>query len=188
MHKSIHRALLTLLMALSLGSTAARAAEYKEIDPAQSQIGFTYAQMGVSMDGRFAKFGGTLSFNPAKPEAAKASLDVQLASIDAGSPDANGEVAGKAWFDTAHFPVAHFEATSIKSLGGNRYQISGKLGIKGRTRDISAAATLTPQGKQALVEGTFEFNRNDFAIGEGSWSDTSVVANPIRIKFKLVIR
>ena len=188
MHKSrlhLHR---IVLSALAFFSLSAGAVEYKEIDAAQSQLGFTYSQMGVSLDGHFAKFGGSLNFNPAKPEGAKASLDVQLASIDAGSPDANDEVVGKAWFDSAHFPLAHFEASSIKALGGNRYQVTGKLSIKGRSRDISANATLIPQGKQAVVEGAFEFNRIDFAIGEGSWSDTSVVANPIRIKFKLVVR
>lgn len=172
--------------ALALLAGPALAVEYTAVDPAQSKLTFAYTQMGVNMDGNFSKFSAKLAFNPAKPEAAKAAMDVQLASIDAGSAEANGEVAGKAWFNTPAYPVAHFESTGVKALGGNRFQLSGKLTIKGRTKDISTPVTFTPKGNQGVFEGAFAFNRTDFAIGEGSWSDTSIVANPIQIRFKLL--
>lgn len=172
--------------ALALLTSSALAVEYTAVDPAQSKLTFAYTQMGVAMDGKFSKFAAQLNFNPAKPEAAHAVMDVQLASIDAGSDEANSEVAGKAWFNTAAYPVAHFESSSVKALGGNRYQLTGKLNIKGRSKDISTPVSFTAKGNQGVFEGAFAFNRTDFAIGEGSWSDTSIVANPIQIRFKLL--
>lgn len=167
-------------------SSMAKAVEYNAIDAGQSKMGFTYTQMGVGMDGTFGKFNAQLSFNPEKPETARASMDVLLASIDAGSAEANNEVAGKQWFNAKQFPTAHFESTSVKALGGNKYQVVGKLTIKGKTQAVTTPVTFNTKGKQGSFEGVFSINRADFAVGEGPWADFGIVANPIQIRFKLL--
>ena len=63
-------------------ATAAHAVEYSAVQADRSRIAFGYQQMGVSMDGSFKKFSSALRFDPAAPEAAKASIEVELASID----------------------------------------------------------------------------------------------------------
>jgi polyisoprenoid-binding protein YceI len=55
--------------------------------------------------------------------------------------------------------------------------------IKGRTQNITAPFTFSPQGNTAIVDGAFVLKRADFAIGEGSWADFGTVANEIQIKF-----
>jgi polyisoprenoid-binding protein YceI len=176
---------LALLSGLVLAS-AAGAAEFTAIQAERSTLVFTYRQMGVPVDGHFRKFAARIAFDPAKPAAAKAALDVDLASIDAGSAEANDEVAGKAWFNTKTFPQASFVSTGVKALGGNRYEVAGKMTIKGRTQDVVAPFTFTPKGKDALVEGAFTLKRADFAIGEGMWADFGTVANEIQIKFQFL--
>ena len=175
-----------IAIVLVLPTFSAMAVDYTAIDPVQSKISFSYTQMGVVMEGGFEKYSVKLAFNPAKPESASALMEVQLASVDAGYPEATSEVAGSAWFNTAAHPVARFESTGVKALGGNRYQLNGKLTIKGRTKEISTPVNLTANGAQGLFEGAFKFNRTDFAIGEGDWSNTSIVADPIQIRFKLL--
>jgi len=175
--------LLSAALALSLSASAA---EYTTVQPEHSQLGFSYHQMGVAMDGHFQRFSAQLSFDPARPAAAKVAFDVDLASIDVGSADGNGEVAGKLWFNTKAFPTAHFAAASVKALGGNHYQVSGKLSIKGRSQDVVVPATLTPQGNAAAFDGSFPIHRADFAIGEGEWSDFGTVANQIDIRFHIL--
>ena len=110
------------LLALS-ASLAAHAVEYKQVQTAKSNIHFTYKQMGVAVDGKFKRFSSQLSFDPARPTAAKASFDVELASVDTGAPEGDEEVAGKPWFNTKAFPTARFVSSSVKALGGNRYAI-----------------------------------------------------------------
>lgn len=174
---------LTLLAAFPL---AAHAVEYKQIQTDKSTLGFGYKQMGVAMDGKFRKFATQLSFDPAKPASAKATFDVDLASIDTGSSEADQEVAGKQWFNTKAFPTARFVSSSVKALGGNKYEVTGKLTMKGRTQDVVAPVTFTPQGNQAAFDGSFSFKRVDFAIGEGPWAAFDTVANEIQVKFHLL--
>jgi polyisoprenoid-binding protein YceI len=166
----------------------AQAVEMNAVDTDHSGLSFVVREMGVPVDGRFRKFTAQLSFDPARPAAAKAAIDLDLASIDAGSAEANDEVVGKAWFDTKDYPTARFVSTGVKPLGGNRYELSGRISIKGRTRDVSAPFTFTPQGAGGLFDGAFVIKRADFAIGEGEWSDFDTVANEIQIKFHFLAK
>lgn len=178
-----------LAFALTLASAlpcAVHAVEYSQVHADKSSIGFTYKQMGVAAEGRFRKFSAQLAFDPAKPAQAKATLELDLASVDTGSSDADQEVAGKPWFNTRAFPGARFVADGIKPLGGNRYEVAGKLSIKGRTQEISAPLTFSTQGDVGVFDGGFTLRRADFGIGEGSWAAFDVVANDIQIKFRIL--
>ncbi|MDD5247779.1 MAG: YceI family protein [Rhodocyclaceae bacterium] len=161
----------------------AEAAEFNSLQADKSTLAFVYKQMGVPVEGRFKKFAARISFDPARPAAAKAELDVDLASIDTGSSEGDDEVAGKGWFDTQHFPQAKFVAGGVKALGGNRYEVSGKMSIKGRTRDVTAPFSFSQQGNVGVFDGAFVLKRADYAIGEGEWADFGTVANEIQIKF-----
>lgn len=183
------RLLAALLLSLPLlagTAHAAAATEYSGIQLDKSSLSFVFKQMGVGVEGKFRRFNSQVAFNPAKPEGAKAEIEVDLASIDAGSAEANDEVVGKLWFNTKVYPTAKFVASNVKALGGNRYQVSGKMIIKGRSQELSAPFTLTPQGTQAALDGAFTIKRADFAIGEGMWADFSAVANEIQIKVHLL--
>jgi polyisoprenoid-binding protein YceI len=175
------------ILASGLAFTSlAQAVEFNQIQAEKSTLGFVYKQMGVPVDGSFKKFAAQLSFDPAKLNMAKAALDLDVTSIDTGSDEGNDEVATKAWFNAKTFPRAKFESTSFKALGGNRYEVSGKMSIKGRTQTVAAPFTLNQQGSSAVVDGAFVFKRADYAIGEGAWADFGTVANEIQIKFHFV--
>jgi len=78
-----------------------------------------------------------------------------------------------------------FVAKQVKQTAPNVYDVVGTLTIKGRTRDIKFALKYTPQGKQALLTGTFTLQRADYAVGEGMWSKFDVVANDVQVSFQL---
>ncbi len=164
---------------------SAQAAEYTQVQPEKSSVAFVYKQMGVAVDGKFKKFNSQLSFDPAKPTAAKATFNVELASVDTGAPEGDEEVAGKPWFNTKAFPTATFVSGTVKPLGGNRYEVAGKLSIKGKTHDVVVPATFTEQGKTGIFDGSFTIRRADFSIGEGSWAKFDIVANDVLIKFRI---
>ena len=170
------------LLSLFLG-VHAQATEFDAIDPAKSRLGFTFREMGVAIDGSFRRFNTRVRFDPKNLKQASAVIDLDLASIDAGSDEANDEVVGKPWFDVKSFPQAHFESESVTALGGNKYQVSGRLTIKGRTHPVSAPFTLTTQGASTVADGSFVIKRADFSIGEGIWADFGTVANEIPVTF-----
>lgn len=175
------------IIALTLAALipAAQAVEYSQVQPAKSAINFTYKQMGVAVDGKFRRFSSQLSFDPAQPTAARASFDVELASVDTGAPEGDDEVAGKPWFNTKAFPTARFVSGTVKPLGGNRYEVSGQLSIKGKTQEVIVPATFTQQGNSGVFDGSFTIRRADFSIGEGAWAKFDVVANDVLIKFRI---
>ncbi len=177
---------LSLITLLCLLGSGAQAVEFNQIVPAQSRISFGYKQMGAPMDGKFGQFNVQMRFDPANLKAASARMDVNLASIDTGSTEANDEVAGKAWFNTRAFPNGQFVSSSVKALGGNRYQTSGTLTLKGKTQPVTAIFTMQANGNSATFDGAFLLKRLDYAIGEGIWADVATVANEVNISFHLV--
>ncbi len=166
-------------------AAAVQAAPYQAVQLDKSKVSFSYKQMGVGMDGHFAKFSPQLSFDPAKPEQTKASIEIDLASVDTGSGEADQEVVGKSWFNTSAFPKAVFVAKQVKQTAPNVYEVLGTLTIKGHARDVKFPMKHMPQGKLGVLTGSFTLQRADYAIGEGMWSKFDVVANDIQVSFQI---
>lgn len=179
------RLALALFSTLALATSSAHAIEYTQVQADKSQIAFGFQQMGVAMEGSFKKFASQLRFDPAAPQAATAAIEVDLASVDTGSAEGDEEVARKTWFNTKDFPSARFESTGVKALGGNKYEVAGKLTIKGTTKDVVVPATFTPQGDTGVFEGSLTIQRGDFSIGEGAWKAFDIVANDVVITFRI---
>jgi polyisoprenoid-binding protein YceI len=167
---------------------SASAVEYSKVQADRSSIGFVSRQMNVPVEGVFKKFAAELRFNPAKPETGMARIDIELASIDAGSVDANDEVRGKSWFNVAEFPRATFVTSAVKALGAGKFEATGKMTIKGKTLEMRAPFTLKEDKGVLNIDGVFVLKRLDFGIGSGLWSDTSVVADEVQIKFNFVVK
>ncbi len=174
-------------LVLLLSAFGATAAEYNQLQQAQSRLTFGYKQMGVPMEGKFGQFAAQLSFDPAELTGAQAHIDVALASIDTGSRDANESIAGKLWFNTGLYPLGSFVSTGVKALGGNRYQVTGKLTLKGQTREVSAPVTFTTVGNQGSFDGSFNIKRLDYGIGIGEWTDLDTVADDVQIRFHFTV-
>jgi len=176
--------ILALLMLLPVVTAAA---DFSKLQADKSSITFVSKQMGVPVEGRFKKFTARVHLNPAKPEAGKAHMEIDLASIDAGSKDADDEVKGKSWFNVAEFPKAVFDSHSVKALGDGKYEVTGKLEIKGKSGEMRAVFTLKQEKGALEITGSFPLKRLDYGIGSGLWSDTSVVADEVEIRFHLYI-
>lgn len=172
-----------LALALALPS---QAAEFDRVLTDQSRIGFEFRQMGVPVSGGFRTFAAQVVFDPAKPGASRASVEIDLASIDAGGQEADDEVKSKNWLHVQQFPKATFVSSSVKALGGDRYQLAGKLTIKGKTRDVAVPITFKPDGANGLLDGSFTLKRLDYGVGSGPWGDTDTVADEVQVTFRFL--
>jgi polyisoprenoid-binding protein YceI len=177
---------LLALSAAALGFSGTALAQQKLI-PAQSDISFITKQMGVALDGHFKKFDAQISFDTAKPEAAKIGFTIDSGSATLGAPESDAELPKAAWFNVAKFPQATFQSSSVKALGGGKYQVSGKLTIKGNTKDVDVPVALTQAGAVTTATGQFVLKRLAYKIGDGEWADTSMVADDVTVKFKLAL-
>jgi polyisoprenoid-binding protein YceI len=169
----------------ALAAPSAHAVEYRTVLPKQSSISFEFRQMGVPVKGGFKRFTAQMVFDPAKPEAACAQIEIDLASIDAGSSEADEESAGKLWFNRSAYPKATFVSSQVRALGNNRYEMRGTLTLKGRSREMVVPVTYAPGKNAATFDGGFVLKRLDFGIGEGLWADVATVANEVQVKFRI---
>jgi polyisoprenoid-binding protein YceI len=183
---SLHKLIRTggaALLCLALSGLAWAALK---VDIAKSSVSAVSKQMGVPVEGKFRKFNAQIDFNTAKPEASKASVEIDIPSFDLGSAEFNSEVMKKDWFNAAQYPKASFVSSSVKPAAGGKYDVAGKLTIKGKTADVVFPLTVKKEGAGQVFEGALPIKRLAFNIGEGEWKDTSMVADEVVIKFRVV--
>jgi polyisoprenoid-binding protein YceI len=143
--------------------------------------------MGVPIEGRFKTFDAQVAFDPAKPASSHIQFTIDTGSATVGVRESDMELPKAVWFNTAQFPKATFQSGGVKALGGARFEVVGKLAIKGQSRDVIVPVTLTPSGAHTLATGSFALKRLAFRIGDGEWADTSMVADEVVVKFKLAL-
>ena len=161
------------LVGITLIAHAAHAIEYGSVLADKSSVTFASRQMGVPVQGGFPKFTTKLVFDPAKPEAAKVELSIDLATIDAGSKDANDEVVGKQWFNVRMFPVATFTSNAVKSVGPGSYEVTGPLSIKGKSVPVTASFTYKTEGATGVFDGGFTLAAAEARIKANAGGPTS---------------
>jgi polyisoprenoid-binding protein YceI len=154
---------------------------------AQSEIGFVSKQMGVPVEGHFRKFDAQITFDPARPQASRIAFTVDVTSATLGSPESDAELPKAAWFNAAKFSQATFQSSAMRSLGPGKFEVVGKLGIKGSLQDVVVPVALTQAGATTTATGSFLVKRLAFRIGEGEWADTSMVADEVLVKFRLTL-
>ena len=174
-----------LLPAALLGIALAASAAPLKSDVARSSVAAVFKQMNVPVEAKFNKFNAQIDYDPVKPEASKATVDIDTASLDLGEAEMNKEVAKKEWFDSAKFPKASFVSSSIKPAGAGKLTVAGKLSIKGNSMDVAFPLTVKAEGGKQVFEGALPIRRLAFNIGEGEWKDTSMVADEVVIKFRV---
>ena len=138
----------------------------------------------------FAALGSANSYAEQKLQAAKS--DIVFVSKQMGVPVEGRFKSFDAQisFDPAKpakFAKAGFQSTAIKNTAPGKYEVSGKLSIKGVSQDIVVPVSLTQTGGLTTAVGSFAIKRLGFKIGDNEWSDTSLVADEVQVKFKFVL-
>jgi len=162
----------------------ATAAGDPSIDASKSTLIATFKQENVPVDANFKSFNGRVDYDPAKPNASKAAIEVTTGSFDMGNADYNAEVRKKEWFDSGTYPKATFISTSVKPGATGHFDATGTLTLKGKSQTLTVPVTATQAGNTTVFEGTLEISRAYFGIGDAEWND--VVDDKVRIKFRLV--
>lgn len=167
---------------------AASASAQQKLLPAQSEITFVAKQMGVPLDGKFGKFDAQVAFDTKKPEAGKIAFTIDLGSAVVGDAETVKELKKPDWFSVVKFPNAAFTSSAIKAVGPGKFEVVGNLSIKGNVKPVTIPVSVAPAvAGVSMAQGSFLLKRIDFKIGEGDWTDVSIVANDVTVKFKLAL-
>jgi polyisoprenoid-binding protein YceI len=160
------------VLALAFSTTQAQVTKWA-VDKAHSNVKFTVTHMAISeVDGSFKVFDGSLEHSKADFTDAKVSFTIDAASVNTENSGRDNHLKGDDFFNTEKFPSIKFESTSMKALGGNKYELTGNMTLRDVTKQVTWDVTFggtqaTARGKKAGFKAKTTINRFDYNL---KWS------------------
>ncbi len=143
------------------------------IDPAHSGAEFKVKHMMISnVKGKFSGLTGVLKLDEHNYAQSSVEASIPVSSVSTGDEKRDGHLVSADFFDAEKFPAMTFKSTSIESIGGGDYEVTGDLTIHGVTKpvvlkleDVSQPSK-DPWGNHRIgLSGTTKINRKDFGLG-----------------------
>ena len=158
------------------------------VDKANSKIRFRSSFSGTAFEGGFTRWDAQIAFDPKNLAASKAVVSVDLASAASGDADRDSTLPTEDWFNIGKFPRAVFTSTSIKDLGGGKYEAVGTLSLKGATKAVTLPFTLAITGDTARMSGQVVLNRSQFGVGQGQFGGADTVPFEVTVPITVVAK
>jgi polyisoprenoid-binding protein YceI len=179
---------------MTSSSATAAATSTWQLDPTHSSVEFSVKHMMMTtVRGRFKQFRGTLAADETHPQGCCVDLEIDVASIDTGSPDRDGHLRSADFFDADRYPTISFHsdrADGAFEKEGDRFRVPGKLTIRDTTMDVVLECVFQgrgndPWGKErAGFSCSTEIDRREWGL---TWNQTIetggvLVANRVRVE------
>jgi len=140
------------------------------IDKTHSEAVFQVRHLVTRVRGRFTDLGGTIAFDEDSPGRSTGGFTIQAASIDTGTPDRDAHLRSEDFFHVEKHPVITFASTGITPLGGDAYDVTGDLTMRGVTKRITLPVSYLgkakdPWGNEKIgFEAETTINRKDYGL------------------------
>lgn len=167
---------MTLANATQSSATPARtearpAASKYTLDASHSHVGFAVRHMMVSnVRGEFTKLAGTVTYDPAHPQATAADVQIEVASINTREEKRDAHLKSADFFDAEKFPHITFVSKQARP-SGDGLELVGELTIHGTTREVKLAVEeITPEhtdpwgNKRMGASARTKIRRSDFGM------------------------
>ncbi len=129
--------------------------------------GFTIAFKSKDPSGEFKKAKGSIKFDEDDLANSKFDLTIDVNSINTGNSMQNKKAQTSEWFEAEKFPNIKFVSSKVEK-SGEGYSITGKLTMKGVTKEKKIPATVSKSGNDLTFSGKFTVNRIDYGVGHKS--------------------
>jgi polyisoprenoid-binding protein YceI len=141
------------------------------VDASHSHVGFAVRHMMVSnVRGEFTKLSGTVTYDAEKPEATRAEVKIDVASVNTREEKRDGHLRSADFFDAENFPHITFVSKSARRTDDG-LELVGDLTIRGTTREVKLAVEdITPEhtdpwgGKRLGASARTKIRRSDFGM------------------------
>jgi polyisoprenoid-binding protein YceI len=163
-------------------------------DVAHSRIGFVARHaMVTKVRGSFNQFEGSAIVDADDPSQSSVSVTIQAASIDTRQPQRDEHVRSNDFLDIPNHPEITFASTSVKHTGGNDFEVTGNLSIRGVTNEISfpiefQGSAKDPMGNQRIgFEGSTEISRKDYGVTFNAPLETGgvLISDKVTLEFEI---
>jgi len=172
MKKRLTTLAITSLMASAMFMPVANAADYIiDNKGAHASINFKIKHLGYSwLTGRFDKFGGKFSYDPANVSAAKIEVNIDTTSINSNHAERDKHLKSDDFLDVSEFSTAKFVSNSITKKTDDQLTVTGVLTLHGVSKTITIDAETIGEGKdpwggyRAGFSGTTSIALADFGM------------------------
>lgn len=165
-------------------------AEYT-VDAVHSAAIFKVKHLGASWSyGQFTGIGGTISYDPAKPEASVVDVTIQAESVNTHNEMRDRHLKGPDFFNTKEFPTLTFKSNGWKKTGEHTYDVTGELEIAGKSKTITVPVEHIGDGKDPRgneltgFHTKFTIDRTEFGMNYGV-AEVGGVGKDVEITFSV---
>lgn len=163
---------LALAGILTASASVALAADYViDTKGAHAFVQFRVQHLGYSwLYGRFNKFDGEFSYDPAKPDASKIAVTIDTTSVDSNHAERDKHIRNDDFLDVEKFPTAKFVSTKVDVIDEKHAKVHGNLTLKDVTKPVTLEVErigMGPDpwgGERVGFEGKTKFRMKDFNI------------------------
>jgi len=160
-----------------------------KFDPYHTQVEFSAKHLGMmTVRGHFAEVTATGDIHPDDPNRTKVEATIKTASIRTHNEQRDNDLRSSNFLEIDKHPSITFKSTKIEPAGGNRYNLTGDLTIKGTTRPITLNVVNLGEfndpkmGHRIGYSAHGEINRKDFGMSFDAMLDGKfIVSNEIQI-------
>lgn len=119
----------------TVGQSAARSTTWT-LDASHSSAAFSVRHLMITnVKGEFQKLEGSVTYDPARPEAASIRASIDVASINTREAKRDEHLRSADFFDVANHPTMEFVSKSVRRADRG-LEVVGDLTIRGTTREV----------------------------------------------------
>ena len=158
----------------------------KNISSIEFEVPVLFAK---NVSGKFNTFDGFVSLDLSNQSNNKALINVSIDSLDFNYKRYKDLVLSEVFFDVKKFPFGLIDTNNFKfNYEDNKINLMGELTIKGKSQKIPIDIEVIRLASELVqVKSEISFSRNEFDIGSGSWKNTTILKNEIKIKANIFL-
>lgn len=191
---------LFILSALFIFSEAVFAGKDKtsksDVDLKASKVEWKGKKLTGEHFGNISLSNGQLLFDGNKLTGGSFTIDMNsITCLDLTDEEYNKKLIGHLksddFFSVSSFPTSKFEITKVTHKGGDKYEITGNLTIKGITHPLTFPAVVTNKDGKVTATAEMKFDRSKYNVKYGSKSffeniGDKIIYDDVEMKVSLV--
>jgi polyisoprenoid-binding protein YceI len=164
------------------------------IDASHSRIGFVARHaMVTKVRGSFNDFEGTATIDGQTPSNSSVQVTINVESIDTRNAQRDDHIRTNDFLDVATYPQITFVSTSVEHDGGDDFNVTGDLTIRGVTKSVTIpleyqGSASDPFGNARVgFEGSVVINRKDWGVNWNAALETGgvLVSEKVTLEFEI---
>jgi cytochrome b561/polyisoprenoid-binding protein YceI len=153
-----------------------------------ARLAFSVGNGGEVVRGSFARWSGSIRFDPDDPGDADIRIDVDLSSASVGDSTMDATLKSAEFLAAEANPGATWRSTSVRRTAAGRYAAQGVLSLRGASRPQPLTFILAGDGLRQRVEGSAKISRTAFGIGTGPSAESLAGSVDLEFAFDAVGR